>query len=232
MLKTSGTDQVITALDLGHLGTEAYAERLKRLFAEVNALANQLRRENDAGDAVLAGGRAILRILCAAEGPLTVPEMGRVRSTSRQNIQVLVNRLSADGCVDLIANPAHKRSPLVRINERGQEVLRVVEEEQTKSLERLLAYIPEAEVTSVTESLQHIREALVRIETPGMNTNKKAENATSARKPTSGETGKEPRVVPRDRTRPLDLAVKTPAAPVQSSPSKQAIEEDFPVSLL
>src|SRR5678815_4790710 len=55
-------------------------------------------------------------------GPQTVPQIGRRKLTSRQNIQVLVNRLVRAGWVYLEPNPAHKRSALVCLTDTGRRL--------------------------------------------------------------------------------------------------------------
>src|SRR5437762_12020528 len=48
-------------------------------------------------------------------GPLTVPQIAQMRPTSRQRMQRLADELAAEGRVEFIANPKHRRSKLVRL---------------------------------------------------------------------------------------------------------------------
>jgi DNA-binding MarR family transcriptional regulator len=52
-------------------------------------------------------------------GPLTVPQIARMRPTSRQRMQRLANELAAEGIVEFIDNPKHRRSKLVRLTPKG-----------------------------------------------------------------------------------------------------------------
>jgi DNA-binding MarR family transcriptional regulator len=52
-------------------------------------------------------------------GPLTVPEIARMRPTSRQRMQRLADELAADGFVKFIDNPKHQRSKLVHLTRKG-----------------------------------------------------------------------------------------------------------------
>jgi DNA-binding MarR family transcriptional regulator len=52
-------------------------------------------------------------------GPLTVPQIAQMRPTSRQRMQRLANELAAQGLVEFIDNPKHRRSKLVRLTPRG-----------------------------------------------------------------------------------------------------------------
>ena len=52
-------------------------------------------------------------------GPLTVPQIARMRPTSRQRMQRLADELAAEGIVEFIDNPKHRRSKLVRLTPEG-----------------------------------------------------------------------------------------------------------------
>jgi DNA-binding MarR family transcriptional regulator len=52
-------------------------------------------------------------------GPLTVPQIAQMRPTSRQRMQRLADELEAEGLVEFIDNPKHRRSKLVRLTRRG-----------------------------------------------------------------------------------------------------------------
>src|SRR5262245_18657692 len=53
-------------------------------------------------------------------GPLTVPQIAGMRPTSRQRMQRLADELAAEGLVELIDNPRHRRSRLLRLTRKGQ----------------------------------------------------------------------------------------------------------------
>ncbi len=52
-------------------------------------------------------------------GPLTVPQIAQMRPTSRQRMQRLADELAAEGLVEFLDNPRHRRSKLVRLTPRG-----------------------------------------------------------------------------------------------------------------
>ena len=52
-------------------------------------------------------------------GPLTVPQIAQMRPTSRQRMQRLADELAAEGLVEFIDNPLHRRSKLVRLTRKG-----------------------------------------------------------------------------------------------------------------
>ena len=65
------------------------------------------------------GSIGFLRSL-ALLGPLTVPQIARMRPTSRQRMQRLADELAAEGLVETIENPRHRRSRLVRLTRKGE----------------------------------------------------------------------------------------------------------------
>src|SRR5919106_5956544 len=52
-------------------------------------------------------------------GPLTVPQIAQMRPTSRQRMQRLADELAAEGLVEFLDNPKHRRSKLVRLTPEG-----------------------------------------------------------------------------------------------------------------
>src|SRR5947209_2644274 len=52
-------------------------------------------------------------------GPLTVPQIARMRPTSRQRMLRLADELAAEGLVEFVDNPKHRRSKLVRLTRKG-----------------------------------------------------------------------------------------------------------------
>ena len=56
------------------------------------------------------------------QGPMTVPQIARMRPVSRQRIQRIADDMAGEGLVEFIDNPAHKRSKLMRLTPKGEEV--------------------------------------------------------------------------------------------------------------
>ena len=55
----------------------------------------------------------------AVLGPLTVPQIAQMRPTSRQRMQRLADELAAEGLVEFVDNPKHRRSKLVQLTGEG-----------------------------------------------------------------------------------------------------------------
>jgi DNA-binding MarR family transcriptional regulator len=71
----------------------------------------------------LGGTFGFIRSL-ALHGPLTVPQIARMRPVSRQRMQKLTDQLILDGLVELTDNPRHQRSKLVKLTPTGEHYYR------------------------------------------------------------------------------------------------------------
>lgn len=137
-------------------------EDLEALLNQVIALALRLRQA--AGDSQIpeglpVGGKLVMEVL-ARHGTKTVPQIARTRLTSRQNIQVLVNRLVTEGHVNLLPNPAHKRSPFVQLTEQGRVAVERLLETEAGFEQKLRTELSKGDVLTATEVLGRIRELL------------------------------------------------------------------------
>nr|WP_197973306.1 MULTISPECIES: MarR family transcriptional regulator [Streptomyces] len=94
----------------------------------VGPLYRRVQRKVEQGEAVeglSVGVRAVLDLL-HKHGPMTVPQMGRAQAISRQFVQRMVNDAAARGLVESIPNPAHQRSPLIRLTAGGRAAITAV----------------------------------------------------------------------------------------------------------
>src|SRR5215469_1732246 len=110
----------------------AVIEEAAALHIRANAVVEQLHRRPELTRAC----RGVLRDL-ARLGPRTVPQLARRRECSRQHLQVLVNRLVADGMAELVHNPDHRRSPLVRLTPGGKVALEAMWQREAELIDRL-----------------------------------------------------------------------------------------------
>ena len=63
----------------------------------------------------------VLGAIALAQRPLTVPQIARRMGLTRQSVHATVQRLLADGLVELMPNADHQRSQLVGLTDRGGE---------------------------------------------------------------------------------------------------------------
>jgi hypothetical protein len=89
-----------------------------------------------------------------------VPQIARTRFSSRQNIQILINRLQQEGLVEFFTNPDHKRSALVRLTPRGHAVIAEAGKEAAELSTRILPSFSQSELSSATDVLSRLRSLL------------------------------------------------------------------------
>jgi DNA-binding MarR family transcriptional regulator len=101
------------------------------------------------------GAFGFLRSL-ALLGPLTVPQIARMRPTSRQRMQRLANELAAEGLVEFIGNPNHRRSKLVRLTRKGDTRYRALNARLLSIASTLGADLNESEVRRTAEIVRQL----------------------------------------------------------------------------
>ena len=134
---------------------EALIEETVALFHRLRAVAAEVHGEGE----LSAARRGVLTSLVKL-GPQTVPQMAAVRPVSRQHIQTIVDSLAADGLVETIDNPAHKRSVLVRLTARGRTAVRDITRRESSLLASLDVGVSAAEIDRATAVLKTFRTRL------------------------------------------------------------------------
>lgn len=125
-----------------------------RLYFRLRHVADQIHQKG----ALSGGRRGLLRSL-DAEGPQTVPDMARARAVTRQNAQVFVNSLLEEGLVEKIPNPAHKRSHLIQLTDRGRKALDEMNRREFRLMEELDLDLSGAELKQAAAALRTLRES-------------------------------------------------------------------------
>jgi DNA-binding MarR family transcriptional regulator len=81
----------------------------------------------------------VLGAIAYAHRPLTVPQIARRMGLTRQTVHTTINRLLADGVVELVPNEDHQRSQLVRLTELGQARYEAIDQKQAAWVNQLAA---------------------------------------------------------------------------------------------
>src|SRR5687768_6383421 len=89
-------------------------------------------------------------------GPLTVPQIAQMRPTSRQRMQRLADELAAEGLVEFIDNPKHRRSKLVRLTPKGDAQYRELDARLLSIASALGVGLTEADIRNTTEVLRQL----------------------------------------------------------------------------
>lgn len=136
-----------------HRALDAVIDETVALFHRLRAVAEQIHRQGKTS----GGKRNLLRLL-NLYGPQTVPQLAQARTVSRQHIQKIVNQLAADGDVELVDNPSHRRSRLVRLTEQGRDYLDAMHRREMRLLAGIEINISSDELLAAAAVLRHVRE--------------------------------------------------------------------------
>jgi DNA-binding MarR family transcriptional regulator len=89
-------------------------------------------------------------------GPLTVPQIARMRPTSRQRMQRLADELAAEGLVKFIDNPKHRRSKLVQLTTKGNTRYRELNARFLVIASTMGLALGEADIRKTTEIVRQL----------------------------------------------------------------------------
>jgi len=93
-------------------------------------------------------------------GPLTVPQIAQMRPTSRQRMQRLADELAAEGLVELVDNPKHRRSKLVQLTPKGGTRYRELNARFLAIAATLGAGLSETDVCKATETVRRLSDEI------------------------------------------------------------------------
>jgi DNA-binding MarR family transcriptional regulator len=92
----------------------------------------------------------------ALVGPLTVPQIAEMRPTSRQRMQRLADQLAAEGLVEFIDNPKHRRSKLVQLTPKGDARYRELNARFLAIASTMGVGLSEADIRRTTEIVRRL----------------------------------------------------------------------------
>ena len=137
--------------------TEAFSELVVLVF-QLNGMLTA------AGDALAepAGQTsARWRVLAAVENePMTVAQIGRAWSLTRQSVQRVADLLERDGLIRYEPNPAHRRANLVRLTRKGRTTLRRVQTAQRAWASAVGERVGAVELETASRILARVMDAL------------------------------------------------------------------------
>ena len=98
----------------------------------------------------------VIGAIAIAQRPLTVPQIARRMGLTRQTVHTTINRLLADGVVELVPNKDHQRSQLVRLTELGQDRYQAIDQEQAAWVNRLAAGLARSDLDTAARVLAEL----------------------------------------------------------------------------
>jgi DNA-binding MarR family transcriptional regulator len=135
---------------------EAFAD----LVFEVAAYFFRIRAAGQKSGLVSQSGGGTLGFLrtVAIAGAITVPDLARMRPTSRQRMQQLADELAAEGLIEFIDNPQHKKSKLMRLTRKGQARYRLMLKQLHQIGAQVAQGVDEAELRRATALIHELWE--------------------------------------------------------------------------
>jgi len=113
-----------------------------------------------AREGLTAAGWQVVGAVALAGRPLTVPQVARRMGLTRQTVQATVNRLLRDGLAEACPNPDHRRSPLIRLTERGKQKYDALDGRQTRWINELSAGLKIPDLAAAARLLHDLSDRL------------------------------------------------------------------------
>jgi DNA-binding MarR family transcriptional regulator len=135
-----------------------------RLFDETRLLFHTLKQWSETLHAelgVTAAMRGVLELILLG-GAATVPDMARARGVSRQHIQQQVDALLERGWLERQDNPAHKRSSMIALTDKGRALIQTMRAEELNALSRMQVGVSDNALLEAAQVLSALRTALQR----------------------------------------------------------------------
>jgi len=107
-----------------------------------------------------AGTWGFLRSL-KIDGPQTVPNLARSRPVTRQYIQTMADELAAEGLIEFIDNPKHRRSRLMRLTKKGEKLYDSIDARVAAVAEAMGRDFDPREIETALDVLRRLDERLV-----------------------------------------------------------------------
>lgn len=136
-------------------------DALSLLVVRVFQLSGLLLKSGDALAKPEGQSSARWQVLAAIENdPLSVAAIAQALSLARQSVQRVADLLVEDGLSAYEPNPAHRRSPLLRLTERGRAVLSRLQAAQGPWADALADSVGEPGLRAALPVLERLIDAL------------------------------------------------------------------------
>lgn len=129
----------------------ALTSAIRLTFNRLKELGDGLHRDLE----VTAAMRAVMETL-AAQGPMTVPQIAKLKGVTRQHIQLLADALVAAGLAVVKENPAHRRSSLIALTDKGRRMFAKMGAREAPVIEEIAAEFDGQELERATAVLTRL----------------------------------------------------------------------------
>ena len=146
--RTTGSGEIV----------DSRAEALAELMLEVSQCFFRIRAVGQKTGLITSWGGGAFGFMrsLALLGSLTVPQIAQIRPTSRQRMQRLADELAAEGLVEFIENPKHRRSKLVRLTPKGDARYRKLNARFLSMASTVGVALSEADIRKSTEIVRQL----------------------------------------------------------------------------
>jgi DNA-binding MarR family transcriptional regulator len=129
----------------------ALTQAVRGVFNRLKALGDELHGDLDVTTAM----RAVMETLSDA-GPMTVPQIAKLKGVTRQHIQLLADALVEGGLASVKENPAHRRSSLITLTDKGRRAFAKMRAREAPLIEALAAEFEAPELERATGVLTRL----------------------------------------------------------------------------
>ena len=129
--------------------------RVRRLFRGLGQVSDTMLQPLG----ISAADRAVMEFLYPDQA-LSVPEIARRYSVSRQHVQVTVNSLTQMNLASTSENPKHKRSPLILLTKKGRELFASILQQDRRAIDALFANILKEDARITRNTMQSLFDRL------------------------------------------------------------------------
>jgi DNA-binding MarR family transcriptional regulator len=142
----------------GELTDDSKGEAVTELMLEVAQCFFRIRAFGQRAGLITSWGGGAFGFMrsLALLGPLTVPQIAEMRPTSRQRMQRLADELAAEGLVEFVDNPKHRRSKLVRLTHKGDARYRELNIKLLKIASTMGIDLSEADIRTTTRVVRQL----------------------------------------------------------------------------
>ena len=138
------------------------AKRLYRVIRETRRGAQNLAKFGASlhgSRGITPAEREVLELLVES-GSRTVPAIARARGCSRQHIQARVDALRARGLLQPVCNPAHQKSSLIALTDRGRDLFTAMSRREEEFFEAVVGRFSAEELAAAARTLATLNAVL------------------------------------------------------------------------
>ena len=133
----------------------ALTKAVRKVFNRLKALGDQLHADLEITTAM----RAVMETL-NAHGPMTVPQIANLKGVTRQHIQLLSDALCRAELAVVRENPAHKRSSLIVLTDKGKRAFAKMSNREEPVIENFARAFVAEDLDRTTAVLERLAAAL------------------------------------------------------------------------